>query len=108
MNAAGINRNSQEAAENDGVEQFEEDEDFTTLWREELLDSDSNAGQLREKRPASVDQRLWRTHDRLDVKFFHRTTRDFLVNITFGEGIIQKCTVTDAEIFSFGCEVRAL
>jgi hypothetical protein len=32
----------------------------------------------------------------------------FLVNITFGEGIIQKCTVTDAEIFSFGCEVRAL
>jgi hypothetical protein len=77
INTTGINRNSQEAAENDGVEQFEEDEDFTTLWREESLDSDPNAGQLREKRPASVDQRLWRTHDRLDVKFFHRTARDF-------------------------------
>jgi hypothetical protein len=31
MNAAGTNRNPQKAAENDGVEQFEEDEDFTTF-----------------------------------------------------------------------------
>ena len=51
------------------MEEFEEDEGFTTLWREELLDSDSHAGRLREKRPASIDQRLWRTHDLLDVKF---------------------------------------